>query len=250
LTLQGAVTGAFEALLETACKPYRRAGRFAYFFARGKLSRDPVYRAILKHGLLEGRLRILDLGCGQGLLSAWIRAAQRGCAVGAWPCGWPPAPQAASIRGLELMSKDVQRAHVALGAACDIVQADIRYAEFGAADAVVLFDVLHYMQWDEQRAVLERVRAALPAGGLLLLRVGDAGAGWRFHYTESVDKVVMFLRGHSLIATHCRTVTAWRELLRACGFDSEIQPMSRGTPFANVLLVAVKIDVRRTGSRP
>jgi hypothetical protein len=27
-------------------------------------------------------------------------------------------------------------------------------------------------------------------------------------------------------------------LLRDCGFDSEAKPMSRGTPFANVLLIA------------
>jgi hypothetical protein len=33
-------------------------------------------------------------------------------------------------------------------------------------------------------------------------------------------------------------VPAWRTLLSECGFDSEPVPMSDGTPFANVLLVA------------
>ena len=63
------------ALLDAACEPYRSAGRFAYHFARAKLRTDPVYRAILELGLLLGRARVLDLGCGQGLLAAWLRAA-------------------------------------------------------------------------------------------------------------------------------------------------------------------------------
>jgi hypothetical protein len=33
-------------------------------------------------------------------------------------------------------------------------------------------------------------------------------------------------------------VTQWRELLRECGFDARAMPMSQGTPFANVLLLA------------
>lgn len=52
-------------------------GRFAYHFARGKLGGDPVFLALLERGLLSDRARILDLGCGQGLLAAWLLAARR-----------------------------------------------------------------------------------------------------------------------------------------------------------------------------
>ena len=75
------------ALLDAASEPYRSAGRFAYYFARGKLRTDPVYRAILELGLLRGRTRVLDLGCGQGLLTAWLRAAEHCYQRGIWPCG-------------------------------------------------------------------------------------------------------------------------------------------------------------------
>ena len=85
------------ALLDAACEPYRNAGRFAYYFARGKLRADPVYRAILELGLLLGRARVLDLGCGQGLLAAWLRAAERCYERGSWPRAWPPAPQAPAV---------------------------------------------------------------------------------------------------------------------------------------------------------
>ncbi len=225
-------------LLDAASEPYRNAGRFAYYFARGKLRADPVYRAILELGLLRGRTRVLDLGCGQGLLAAWLRAAEHCYARGIWPWGWPSAPRTLSTRGIELMARDVERARRALGSAAEVAHADIRSASFGAVDAVVILDVLHYLDPQAQLEVLRRVRAALPTRGLLLLRVGDAGAGLRFRYGQWSDKLVMLLRGHSMVTQYCRSTVQWRTLLKECGFDSEAKPMSQGTPFANVLLIA------------
>lgn len=244
---QGHATGAASgpgwakirrALLARAAGPYRRAGRFAYHFARGKLRYDPFFRAILELGLLRGQPRILDLGCGQGLLTAWLQAASHCYEHGAWPRRWPPPPAPSSLRGIELMEREVARARQGLGHSCEIVQGDIRAVPFGSADAVVILDVLHYMPEASQRDVLRRVRAALPAGGVLLLRIGDADAGLRFRITRWSDRLILLFRGHGLLPLHCRGLGRWRKLLQECGFESRSEPMSAGTPFANVLLIA------------
>ena len=227
-----------DRLIDLAAEPYRAAGRFAHQFARGKLRGDPVFRAILERGLLQGCHSVLDLGCGQGLLTAWLRAARALEAEGAWPLIWPSAPTVHCVRGIELMESDVRRARRALGADCNISQGDIRSAEFGSHDAVVVFDVLHYLPEASHHHVLQRIRAALPSGGRLLLRVGDADAGLRFRFGQITDQVVLFCRGHGFAKLHCRRAAAWRVLLAQCGFDSLPTPMSAGTPFANVLLTA------------
>jgi SAM-dependent methyltransferase len=144
------------------------------------------------------------------------------------------------VRGIELQAREVRRAQQAFGidAGIDIGIGDIRDAGFGSMDAVVLLDVLHYLPPAAQHDVLQRIHNALPEGGILLLRVGDAGPGLRFRITHYVDKLAMLLRGHGWMAVYCRSVTEWRALLGEIGFDSEVLPMSQGTLFANVLLSA------------
>jgi hypothetical protein len=125
-----------------------------------------------------------------------------------------------------------------------VEQGDIRRAEFGPADAVVILDVLHFMERQDQDAVLRRVRDALAAGGVLLLRVGDADAGLPFRFSNWVDWTVALARGHGSVGFHCRSVAQWCSALEALGFAVQTAPMSRGTPFANMLLAA------RLPSRP
>jgi hypothetical protein len=60
----------------------------------------------------------------------------------------------------------------------------------------------------------------------------------RFASRNWVDWTVAFVRGHGATRFHCRSVAQWRAVLEALGFAVRAEPMSRGTPFANVLLVA------------
>jgi len=221
-----------------ASAPYRQADRFAWLFARGKLGRDPVFRHLLEAGLLPPRARVLDVGCGQGLLASLLAACGR--ANTPWPAHWGRAPQSSSYLGIELMARDVVRGRVALRTLAPAVQllcADMRRIDLPVCDVVVILDVLHYVDHAEQTRLLEKARDALPVQGRLLLRVGDAARRRRHAFSQWVDRAVTRLRGHHVAPVWCRGLPEWTQLLERLGFQVQAQPMSRGTPFANVLLV-------------
>lgn len=235
----------FRTLAREAAAAYPPRERFARHFAYGKLSADPAFAHLLRAQRVPARARLLDIGCGQGLLCALLLAAQARHARGQWDAGWPAPPALARYTGIDLMATDVERAramaaHWTAGAqpARNFVVGDMRDTEFPHSDIAVILDVLHYVAYDAQEAVLQRVRAALAPGGTLLMRVGDEAPTLRFRYTVLIDRLVMAARGHRLPRLWCRPVAAWRDLLQRMGFAVEVVPMSAGTLFANVLLVA------------
>ena len=238
MTAAAAARTDWRALLDAASAPYRSAGRFAWHFARGKLGLDPVFRHLLYTGLIAPNARVLDIGCGQGLLASLLRECATLERQGQWPRSWPAAPAGAHVTGIELMERDVQRARAALGKSAEFICGDMRSTPFPEVDVVVILDVLHYITVPEQDAVLARVRRALPVGGRLLLRVGDAASKPGFRTSQWVDAVVTFVRGHRVVPQYGRTLAQWVMQLESLGFAVKSEPMSAGTPFANVLLVA------------
>ena len=240
-----AAAPAWPQLVARASASYRPAGRFALNFARGKLRWDPVFRHLLVQGLIAPEARVLDIGCGQGLLASLLEAAADEARRGRWPDGWAPPPRGVRLTGIELSEREVARARDALGDGAEFVCGDMRSVAFPPADTVVILDVLHYVERREQDEVLARVRAALHERGTLLLRVGDAAARRRFAVSQWVDRLVLLLRGCRARPENGRTVSEWIAQLVSLGFQVSEQPMSQGTPFANVLLVATLGPPRR-----
>lgn len=228
-------------LVQRASQPYRTAGLFAWNFAKGKLGNDPVFFGLLEHGLIPNAGRLIDLGCGQGLLASWLLEARALYESGDWPAEWPAAPKIECIWGLELMPKDVDRARAALGERANFALGDICTADFGNTDVAIILDVLHYINYEAQEDVLRRIRASLPLGGTFITRIGDAAGGLPFHYSNWVDRTIFFLRGHRLNRIYCRTRQEWLELLARCGFAVQPLPMHKGTPFCNIVLIAKAI---------
>ena len=82
-----------EPLVAAVERRFARSGSFAKYYARGKLRHDPVYFALLERGLVPDGARVLDLGCGQGLLLALLLEAGAAARAGRWPEGWAAAPR-------------------------------------------------------------------------------------------------------------------------------------------------------------
>ena len=226
------------ALIDAASKPYVAAGRPAYHFARSKLTHDRVFIAVLRSGRIPDQARVLDLGCGQAILASLMLAAHARFEAGLWPAGWVTPPSELQLLGIESGRRTAQQAQVTLGHRATILTADLRDAPLPEADVVVLIDVLHYLEPEAQVSLLERVAQSLRGGGLLILRVADISAGWRFHLGKAADHFGSLLAARAMPRHYHRRLDDWLHLLETLNFEPSVEPNCAGQSFANVLVWA------------
>ena len=228
------------ALWETASDPYLPLSITAWEFARGKLRGDPLYRATAAAGLLPDGQTLVDVGCGQGLTLSVLAHAPRLWAEGLWPDGVPPPPRFARLVGIEVRPRVARLAQQALGPAVEVLPGDARNSMPPQADSVLFFDVLHLMAPEDQERVIDRASAALSPGGTILIREADPCGGWRFAAVRFGNRLKSIAVGRWRQQFHFRTADAWASLLTRRGFQAAVQPMGQGTPFANLLVRAVR----------
>lgn len=207
----------------------RTAARFAaavekratYHYVVGKLRGDPATRAVAALAPLG---EVLDLGCGRGHLAVYLLE-----------CG-----AAKSIRGFDWDEQKIALAQRAChGLDASFTAADVRSADAAPADTVLLVDVLHYLDAAAQDALLARAAELVRPGGRLVVRDATAGGGWRSLFTLFVEWISMLVRFNLGERIALRDVA--RDLvpqLERRGFACTVEPCWRGTPFANVLMVA------------
>jgi SAM-dependent methyltransferase len=200
-----------------------------------------VYLALLRHGLLPNEGTLLDLGCGQGLLLSLLRAAKEQHAARRWPRDWPAPPSRLALRGIDAHARRVNIARRALGDSAPVEQRDLRALDLPRPCSVVtMIDVLLYLPESEPERLIRKVAQALDPGGMLILREPDAGAGLAFRLTQFGSWLDALTRGRWRAPIHYRSAAHWSAVLASEGLRVEAQPMSQGTPFANVLFVARK----------
>jgi SAM-dependent methyltransferase len=227
-----------DRLVSQAASTYRACGRSAYYFARFKLRQDPFYSVLLVERLVPAEARILDLGCGQGLLAAWLYAAQQCYSEGDWESACPVPEPITSYRGIDRNKSEIRRARQALGNRAEFVVGDVAAEQLSGATLIVLLDVLHYLDYATQLKLLRLIRAALPMEGFLLLRVGDCASGMRARVSGWVDSLVLRLRGCGKGELHRRPLTEWLRLLGEVGFTVQEVARQRSLGYANSLLRA------------
>lgn len=199
----------------------RYSSRFLQGYVRSKVSSDPVYAAAWER-LRDHRHPLVDVGCGIGLLSFYLREH-----------GFEP-----DIVGLDHDRKKIDAARSIAGS--------YRGLRFDVADArtdlpqghsVVMLDLLHYFQPPVQQQLLDAAANVIPAGGMLLLRDAVRDDSWRYRATylqESFSRVVRWLKAERLSFPTRESIV---DVMSGHGFDAEVVPMWGRTPFNNYLFV-------------
>jgi len=249
--------GQTQRIVDAAAALFR--GGFARRFARAKLKRDPLFATLLRTGAIPDAACLIDLGCGQGLLAAWLHAARTtwstsanaGVTTGtnpardAWPVDWPAAPKVNTYLGIDRSRLDIRRARGALPSFARVFRGDVRTLGttlLDRCDVVTLLDVLHYLKPAAQDALIGAIATGLPPWGVLVMRVGDGGSAMASVWSHLVDGVVGALRGHPHVRLYRRSIADWTTLLEGHGFVVEViddpRTTARADGFANVLMRA------------
>ncbi|GDX82339.1 hypothetical protein LBMAG42_41500 [Deltaproteobacteria bacterium] len=196
---------------------YRPVSAFAAGFARWKTDLDPAFWAAWQRLPREGV--VVDLGAGEGLLGAYLRA-----------CG-----STVTIIGFDLDEARIQRAR-AVSSPGDVYHVgDARTAPLPAgAAAVVALDLLHYLPAPEQDALIERMAGALAPGGMLLIRDPEVRGG----FTVLSERLMVAMGRHQGAGVEARGAGAIAARVRRHFRQVEVEDCSAG-PFRNTLITAV-----------
>jgi 2-polyprenyl-3-methyl-5-hydroxy-6-metoxy-1,4-benzoquinol methylase len=199
--------------------------RFLHGYARGKTAWDPAYAAVASR--LRGRDRpLLDIGCGVGLLAAYLR--EEGCLQ--------------PILGIEPDAMKVETARVRVGGVYPGLEFRVGTAEDlpDFAGDVVMLDVLHYMPPDVQAGVLRGMAGRLSPGSRMLIRTAFRDGSWRYGVTmleEGFVRLSGWIRGGRC---HFPTREELCGPLEQKGCACTVSPMWGATPFNSHFIEVVR----------
>lgn len=208
---------------------YRDCGRFVHAYVRAKLRHDPINEDLLSLGSGERFGTVLDVGCGRGQLGIVLLK----------------SGLASSVLGLDLNPRHLQHAlQAARGLAFQAEQQDLsRDQALTVADTILMVDVLYQLEPASQRALL--CAAATAARQRILIRTADPDRGLRSVITRMLELLGRRVWPHSGAHVNPPEVAVIDETLATAGFSIAEAPCWRGTPFANILLIARRDDTWR-----
>ncbi|HEY5705500.1 MAG TPA: class I SAM-dependent methyltransferase [Terrimicrobiaceae bacterium] len=185
-----------------------------YYYAIGKIALDPAYPAVAR-ALRDSQRPLLDLGCGMGLLAAYLRANDH----------------RAPILGLDVDARKIDVAKQVLAGTME---------DFRAGDAmdfpehsgdIVMLDVLHYFSDQEQQRLLKKIATSIAPGGIALIRLALNEPNWRFAATKLEEWFVHFSRWIPKSGWNFPTREEVLSPFREKGFPGDVRPMWGLTPF-------------------
>ncbi|MBA2742996.1 MAG: class I SAM-dependent methyltransferase [Chthoniobacterales bacterium] len=200
------------------------APRSLRYYVGSKLRSDPVF-AVAYELVRDSAEPILDVGCGIGLLAFYLRER-----------GWSQPITGIDIDGRKIArAKEVQQRGSYFGLEFEVH--DVAAKLPPACGHVVLFDVLHYLQSDEQQTLLIELAKRVAPDALLLLRDCPRDGSARFVATYVGELFAQMISWNGRTPLNFPTTDSIRSTMSDAEFSREIRPTWGATPFNNQLFI-------------
>ncbi len=183
--------------------------------------------------LIPRRGRILDFGCGHGLLSL---VAARG------------APRR-SVHGVDVDEAKIEAARRAAGAAglggratFDVVDGGWR-PDPGSFDVVLVTDVLYLLGPEAALDAVSMLARAVRPGGRLLIKEMAPAPRWKVRVNLLQERLAIDVVGYTKGAAVAPVpIGALAERVRAEGFGVTVRRLDRGYPHPHAIVVADRVQ--------
>lgn len=196
-----------------------------HFYVPAKLNSDPVYEAVAKE-LAPTPLPVLDIGCGMGLLTHYLRE------------GGNMAPMTSFDYDARKIASAKAMARVAGYQDVAFAVGDARHDLPAHLGHVVILDILQFMTIEDQATLLRLAASRVAPGGKCIIRSCLRDDSRRYKITVFGDwfaRATSWMK-HSPVAYP--SATDLEGVLSSAGLTVTIQPLWGGTPFNNHLIVA------------
>lgn len=188
------------------------------FLSKFKFWEEP-YEIVEK--MLPDHGRIIDLGCGEGLLSNYLAIA---------------SPKR-KVTGIEIAPERLMRAKKGIKNAFFSV-GDIIKTSYPKADAIVLFHVLHHLSNKEaQEKVIEKAKNYLEKNGKLIIAEVHVGPTVKYAAAWFADHFLVpwFFEKRFYTKAFFRKEKEWISLLKKLEFKVKVTEATENRPFPNII---------------
>ena len=176
---------------------------------------EAVDKILPKHGT------ILDLGCGEGLLSNYLAISAPKRKI----IGYEIAPER-----LEHAKKGIANTSFHVGNIIDI--------SYPKADSVVIFHVLHHLPSRQaQNNVLKKAKNCLKKNGRLIVVEVHAKPGIKYLAAWIADNFLVpwVFEKRLYTRAYFRKEKEWTSMLKKIGFRVKVTEETAGRPFPNII---------------
>ena len=206
-------------------KLYQDCGFWTRLYIKIRIKLTP-FEKVGKHIPRKGV--IYDLGCGYGIFSN-IMAFQ--------------SPEREVI-GLDLSKKRIVNASKTVGRRKNIrfVHGNLKNTKLKKCSTIVIYDVLHHMNYKSQETLIRECFSKLDDKGLLIIKDNDTTPLWKFLWNyvhEILTFILLITKGDKL---SFRSKSGFIELLFKNGFIVEAVNIPTRLPYPFILYICKKVE--------